>query len=337
MEATAELEAVAVTALDANHCPGSAMLLFEIRRAGGDTVRVLHSGDMRFAPKMRLFPELRTKEIHQLFLDTTYCNPKYVFPPQENMTIWIAEKVRTEWAKMPKALFVVGTYTIGKEKVLLEIRRLLGGAQQGTKVYANAEKRRILKMLQLVEPAEFESVFTGKEDQSRIHIVKLGELGFQNMDALCEKAKALGYQRIIGFKPTGWTFNSKKQVTETKKGIATVYGVPYSEHSNFEELKEFVKLVRPRKLIPTVNCESKVEREEMAKHFQSLMNHSSNPGKIANYFGAKKDRGDSRAREETLAKNPPSNTIQHQNLREPKRSKTEQANQQNILTYFVQK
>lgn len=41
------IEGVTVTALDANHCPGAVMLLFEVRTAQGTVKRILHTGDCR--------------------------------------------------------------------------------------------------------------------------------------------------------------------------------------------------------------------------------------------------------------------------------------------------
>lgn len=41
------IEGVTVTALDANHCPGAVMLLFEVRTAQGTIKRILHTGDCR--------------------------------------------------------------------------------------------------------------------------------------------------------------------------------------------------------------------------------------------------------------------------------------------------
>lgn len=41
------IDGVTVTALDANHCPGAIMLLFEVRTAQGTLKRILHTGDCR--------------------------------------------------------------------------------------------------------------------------------------------------------------------------------------------------------------------------------------------------------------------------------------------------
>lgn len=43
------LQGVTVTAIDANHCPGAVMLLFEVPGTDGSITRVLHTGDCRWA------------------------------------------------------------------------------------------------------------------------------------------------------------------------------------------------------------------------------------------------------------------------------------------------
>lgn len=77
------VEGVEVTALDANHCPGSAMFLFRVPGGGtgdggasggggsGGQV-VLHTGDMRWHDAMAAHPALSGARIDVLMLDTTY-------------------------------------------------------------------------------------------------------------------------------------------------------------------------------------------------------------------------------------------------------------------------
>jgi DNA cross-link repair 1A protein len=77
--------------------PGSSLFLFEGRQTvnAGDSIgfkspyiggkriwRYLHCGDFRACPQMVLHPAIAGKKIDTCYLDTTYLNPKYCFPPQ---------------------------------------------------------------------------------------------------------------------------------------------------------------------------------------------------------------------------------------------------------------
>ena len=70
---------VEVTLIDANHCPGAAQILFKL--STGETY--IHCGDMRFGTHLLENPHLqRFQNCNAIYLDTTYCNPKYTFPAQ---------------------------------------------------------------------------------------------------------------------------------------------------------------------------------------------------------------------------------------------------------------
>lgn len=164
------IQGVTITLMDANHCPGACIFLFQL----GDGRVHLHTGDFRFHPSMLEHPamhEVRHK-LGIVYLDTTYMNPKYVcylayspfplfasshqfsfhqcFPSQLEVLEFVAVKIREEIARKPRALIVVGTYSIGKEKVLLSISQALGGA----KIYANERKRRIFSCFEWPELTE---------------------------------------------------------------------------------------------------------------------------------------------------------------------------------------
>jgi hypothetical protein len=53
-------------------------------------------------------------------------------------------------------------------------------------------------------------------------------------------------------------------------------GIPYSEHSSYEELRECIQTLRPLKIIPTVNNFSAHKREEMQKTFQKWLSERDN-------------------------------------------------------------
>jgi hypothetical protein len=60
--------------------------------------------------------------------------------------------------------------------------------------------------------------------------------------------------QVLGFVPTGWAYEMKRQKFPVyrKDGVACeIHLVPYSEHSSFNELLEFVKFLRPRQVRST--------------------------------------------------------------------------------------
>lgn len=113
------LDGVEVVLVDANHCPGAAQLLFRLP----DGSSYIHTGDMRYHPDLKANEQLqRFRNCTLLFLDTTYCNQRYSFPPQEDSISYVASEVEHAFKQCTShPLVVVCTYGIGKERILLEV------------------------------------------------------------------------------------------------------------------------------------------------------------------------------------------------------------------------
>ncbi|KAJ3406742.1 hypothetical protein HDV05_005842 [Chytridiales sp. JEL 0842] len=335
MNTPVEIQGVTVTLIDANHCPGAVLFLFDIA-AHPKPLRHLHTGDFRFHPAIHPYhsalTQLPFKGIDTLYLDTTYISPKYVFPPQDQVIqacvdlcvgvcvdgrkleevvagAWAIKKgggglvegvkrgvkVMQEWllggsktkdgevgkvvgAKKMKGvgketLIVVGSYSIGKERLFKEIAKAIGA-----KVFCQYSKRRMLRCL---EDPELDDLLTENHMEAQVHVVSMGELNVEALEDVLRHVSAR-FDRIIAFRPTGWTFQvpKKPSMTTTSTGSTssssssdptlprrytlhslkptnlskqiTKFGVPYSEHSSYEELKECVQILKPRKVIPTV-------------------------------------------------------------------------------------
>lgn len=83
-------ETMTVTLMDANHCPGSVMFLFE-----GYFGTILYTGDFRYTPSMLKEPALAVgKQIDTLYLDNTNCNPALVLPSRQEAAHQIVELIR---------------------------------------------------------------------------------------------------------------------------------------------------------------------------------------------------------------------------------------------------
>ncbi|KAF9616057.1 hypothetical protein IFM89_028523 [Coptis chinensis] len=235
---------IEVTCLDANHCPGAIIILFE--PPNGKVV--LHTGDFRFSEEMAKVLTLQSCAVQTLILDTTYCNPQYDFPKQEAVIQFVIEAIQAEDFN-PKTLVLIGSYTIGKERLFLEVARCLR-----KKVYVGAAKLHTLRCLEF--PEEDMKWFTSNEKESHIHVVPLWTIAsFKRMKHISNQY--LGrFNSIVAFSPTGWTFGKgkkKSQGRRWKQGTLIRYEVPYSEHCSFTELQEFVQFISPENIIPSVN------------------------------------------------------------------------------------
>ncbi|KAJ0491805.1 putative sterile alpha motif domain, DNA repair metallo-beta-lactamase [Helianthus annuus] len=234
---------VDVTCFDANHCPGAVIILFEPPNGKA----ILHTGDFRFSEDMTKIASLQTR-VHTLVLDTTYCDPQYDFPKQEAVIQYVLEAIQAE-AFNPKTLFLIGSYTIGKERVFMEVARVLQ-----KKIYVTAAKMRVLECLGM--PKEDMQWLTLDERESHIHVVPMWTLAnFKRLKHVANMYMGR-YSLIVAFSPTGWSFSKGKKSSPGKRwqqGTIIRYEVPYSEHSSFTELKKFVKFISPENIIPSVN------------------------------------------------------------------------------------
>ncbi|XP_038136498.1 DNA cross-link repair 1A protein [Cyprinodon tularosa] len=265
MNTEVNVEGVRVILLDANHCPGAAMLLFFLP----DGQTVLHTGDFRADPSMETYPELLSCRVQTLYLDTTYCSPEYTFPRQQEVINFAANTAFELVTLNPRTLVVCGSYSVGKEKVFLALAEVLG-----SKVSLSRDKYNTMCCL---ESQQIKERITTDWKAAQVHVLPMMQISFKKLQDHLARFKAQ-YDRLIAFKPTGWTFSEQVESVEDIQpqisGNISIYGIPYSEHSSFLELKRFVQWLKPLKIIPTVNVGNWASRKAMEKCFNDWLSET---------------------------------------------------------------
>uniref|UniRef100_UPI0037E8AF39 5' exonuclease Apollo n=1 Tax=Semicossyphus pulcher TaxID=241346 RepID=UPI0037E8AF39 len=211
-------EKLAVTLIDANHCPGAVMFLFE-----GYFGSILYTGDFRYTPSMLREPCLRTNTtIDVLYLDNTNCDPNRTLPSRQRATQQIKEIIRSH----PHHDVVIGLYTLGKESLLLEL-----AMEFKTWIEVSFERLQTLKALELPD------VFTTEAGAGRIRAVE--------QSAICSAALHQWNkdQPTLAILPTSRPLVSFHP---------DVHVVPYSDHSSYQELEDFVSALKPTSIVPIV-------------------------------------------------------------------------------------
>jgi len=277
------VDQVKVTFLDANHCPGSVMILFQTGHGN-----YLHTGDMRFAAdwKHSKWKVLNEICLDTVYLDTTYCHKKFSFPSRETTIRHILDKIEQNRHTQPSVhrhtLYVIATYGIGKERILDAL------VQNGYRMYCSPDKYRIMQCLEYWDSQVMNEYFTTDPSESPIWVVGWNRIAesvpgrlLPNFEVLEEwlhlanncratKQRRLDHgttncslpvlQQVVALVPTGWTLRQKNNNNNNNnqgeyfhsKANMYVYGIPYSEHSNYEELHRFIAWLKPQQVIPTV-------------------------------------------------------------------------------------
>ncbi len=157
-----------------------------------------------------------------------------------------------------RLLVIVGTYTIGKEKIVKAVAHTLG-----SKVFC-ADSRKYRVYAQLEDP-ELHSLLT-RDPGASVHVTNLHAINGENMRDTMAALRARGHNftHAIAFRPTGWTYKPPAGMDVTAPSLerliawnqsrnfsasglsptrdstpdCMIYGVPYSEHSSFVSLSD---------------------------------------------------------------------------------------------------
>jgi DNA cross-link repair 1A protein len=180
-----------------------------------------------------------------------------------------------------RLLVVIGTYSIGKERICLGIAKALG-----SKIFAPPAKMKICACL---EDPELNALLTSNPYEAQVHMQTLMEIRAETLHDYLVTYHG-HFQRVVGFRPTGWSYRPPGNRSTDNPAVGTVlhsegwksrfmmkdltaqrgstkeahcFGVPYSEHSSFRELTMFCCALRIGRVVPTVNVGSAKSRERM--------------------------------------------------------------------------
>lgn len=215
-----------VTLIDANHCPGAVMYLFE-----GYFGVVLATGDFRYDPSLFVDTPLKDKEVDICYLDNTYFNPAFYNTPTRDEAlkkiISIIQDKREE-----NILFRIHLRNLGKEKLLVDLSEYF----QIPIVVPKKRFERYTKVLEIDE-----KYFRFEFDSNSLIFIE----DFNDCENFCGYLKD---KKIIHIEPSALIIPDKRR----SRSDPSYFQVPYTDHSSYLEIIDFIQLLKPKRLIPIV-------------------------------------------------------------------------------------
>ncbi|CAJ1459092.1 unnamed protein product, partial [Effrenium voratum] len=203
LQETLQVDGVSLTLLDAGHCPGSSMAAFEDPDAEEKAV-ILHTGDCRAcsATRENLSRWLGERRVTELFLDTTYCTPRWRFPPQSVACDWLREITRQELQREPRTLFVVGCYQIGKERAAQAVAEAANSA-----VFVEPRRWKVLQLAGWGDTRlpSGQPLWSIDKEGCCVWMGGLGGLAHDVLKHFLASTKGQ-FEAVVAFSPTGWTW-----------------------------------------------------------------------------------------------------------------------------------
>ena len=229
-----------VTAIDANHCPGAIMLLFQ-----GTFGTILHTGDFRFHSKMLTHPALlNIQTIDRIYLDNTFLNPSCnAFDLLlEDEAIDHIQNIVDKHSSATTIKIAIDQ--CGKEQLLCMLAE-----RYKCCIYLPQNRWQTLHMLELT--SEQISCFTNDIRSTRFHMCSRSDMTARNLK-YWEKIFKGG---VIGIRPSGYaatdTRDGKIISIQSKPTINQIYRVKYSSHSSRNELLSFCNTLQPKRITAT--------------------------------------------------------------------------------------
>ncbi|CAJ1455457.1 unnamed protein product, partial [Effrenium voratum] len=224
----------------------------------------------------------------ELFLDTTYCTPRWRFPPQSVACDWLREITRQELQREPRTLFVVGCYQIGKERAAQAVAEAANSA-----VFVEPRRWKVLQLAGWGDTRlpSGQPLWSIDKEGCCVWMGGLGGLAHDVLKHFLASTKGQ-FEAVVAFSPTGWTWTKAMAQNACagcrcwmeNEGRTRVYSVPYSEHSSYEELLALVNGLRPKRLIPTVNSETRESKERMMAPFLELLDLKGDRERMDHYL-----------------------------------------------------
>ncbi|KAJ3043819.1 hypothetical protein HDV00_004227 [Rhizophlyctis rosea] len=255
---------VRVTLLNANHCPGSVMILFQ-----GDNGTVLYTGDMRaetyFLDGLRQCPALmdgnRFIDIDKIYLDTTFFHPAFEEFPTKVQSVDALVEVLKECP--PSTHFKINTAMLGYEPVWMKVAKAFD-----TKIYLHPSYYIWYTSFQSCTPssstiptADITEYLTTDPKSTRFHACKRGcsvcEWNWNRGISVQVNCSAAGWRDRIGVvmrkgqRMEDGHLVKGKFVVESGTGSRSLK-VLYGMHSSYSELLAMVEMLRPREVFACV-------------------------------------------------------------------------------------
>lgn len=204
-----------VTALEANHCPGA--LLFVIESGGR---KIIHTGDFRLHDGLRTCRHILAGA-DCLYVDSTYAEPQYTFPTQEESVATIIQAVRKNIHKE----ILIGLYTIGKTRIVQALYD-----EFGRRVFMSKDK---VKAYQTMGYGDCVT-----DDRS-----KAGFIGYSRayFDRYFRWKNGRSPSNALVIYPSGMCMKVRPR--------SGFFYVPYSEHCDWNEYCEFVQMTGAREVV----------------------------------------------------------------------------------------
>lgn len=208
---------VKVSAYEANHCPGA--LIFMLSFRGGE--RTVYTGDFRFDEGLMAKSMEEMRGADELFADSTFLSCEEDFPAQEDA---IEEIISIAESAIDEKKIIVGTYTIGKNKILRALYKRFGKRIYVTEDNSPAYRLCGDEELVTTDKSEADIYFLSRFYLERYYSPKDEELVIM---------------------PTGMSGREDYR-RMNNKGFRWVR---YSEHCSQKELKRFVELIDAKRVI----------------------------------------------------------------------------------------